>query len=81
MIAFFQGEIKATGFNEAVDSFYNLLEENKVYYISGAKVNMARKQFSTIQNDYELGFERNTEIIPVRPFRRRDCHAFHMLYS
>ena len=27
---FFQGEIRATGFNDAVDKFYELLEVNKV---------------------------------------------------
>lgn len=27
---FIQGEIKATGFNDAVDKFYELLEVNKV---------------------------------------------------
>ena len=30
MFAHSQGEIKATGFNEAVDSFYELMQEGKV---------------------------------------------------
>lgn len=56
------GEIKATGFNDAVDRFYPLLQENKVYYVSKARVNIAKKQFSNLNNEYEIAFENNTEI-------------------
>ncbi|RKP40040.1 putative replication factor-A protein 1 [Dimargaris cristalligena] len=56
------GEIKATAFNEMADSLINVLEEGKVYYIANPKVNMARAQFNTLQNEYELGFERTTEV-------------------
>lgn len=61
----FQGEIKANGFNDAVDRFYNLIENNKVYYVSKASIKPARKGFSNVQNDYELSFDQNTEITPV----------------
>ncbi|KAI0550047.1 replication factor-A protein [Xylaria curta] len=56
------GEIKATGFNEQCDAFYDLLQEGQVYYISTCKVNLAKKQFSNLPNDYELAFERETMI-------------------
>ncbi|KAI0182903.1 replication factor-a protein 1 [Xylaria flabelliformis] len=56
------GEIKATGFNEQCDAFYELLQEGQVYYISTCKVNLAKKQFSNLPNDYELAFERETII-------------------
>jgi replication factor A1 len=56
------GEIKATGFNEQCDAFYDLLQEGQVYYISTCKVNLAKKQFSNLPNDYELVFERETTI-------------------
>ncbi|CCF49608.1 hypothetical protein NDA11_004405 [Ustilago hordei] len=56
------GEIKATGFNDTVDRFYSLLKENHVYLISKAKVNIAKKQFSNLQNEYEITFENSTEI-------------------
>ncbi|KAI1748053.1 replication factor-A protein [Xylaria castorea] len=56
------GEIKATGFNEQCDAFYDLLQEGQVYYISTCKVNLAKKQFSNLPNDYELAFERETII-------------------
>ncbi|KAF8911056.1 hypothetical protein CPB84DRAFT_1763251 [Gymnopilus junonius] len=60
------GEIRATGFNLAVDELYPKLEEGKVYYISKARVNLAKKKFSNVNNDYELSFERNTEV--------EECH-------
>ncbi|ETS61649.1 hypothetical protein PaG_04143 [Moesziomyces aphidis] len=56
------GEIKATGFNDAVDRFYSMLQENHVYLISKARVNIAKKQFSNLQNEYEITFENSTEI-------------------
>lgn len=57
------GEIRATGFNDQVDQFYELLQEGSVYYISSpCRVQMAKKQFSNLPNDYELTFERDTVI-------------------
>ncbi len=46
------GEIKATGFNEQCDQFYDVLQEGSVYYISTpCRVNMAKKQFTNLSND------------------------------
>jgi replication factor A1 len=59
------GEIKATGFNAVVDEFYDKLQEGKVYYVSKARVNLAKKKFSNLTNDYELSLERHTEIEEV----------------
>jgi replication factor A1 len=57
------GEIRATGFNDAVDQWYEILQENNVYYISSpCKVQLAKKQFSNVNNDYELTFEKDTVI-------------------
>ncbi|RDX56449.1 replication factor-a protein [Lentinus brumalis] len=56
------GEIRATAFNAAVDLFYDKIQEGKVYLISKAKVNLAKKKFSNVNNEYELTFERNTEV-------------------
>lgn len=60
-------EIKATGFNEAVDRLYPVFEEGKVYYISKARVGIAKKQFSNLPNEYEITFERDTEVTLVSP--------------
>lgn len=56
------GEIRATAFNDAVDRFYPMLQENKVYFISKAKVTIAKKQFSTLPNEYEISLESSSEI-------------------
>ncbi|KAF9454623.1 replication factor-a protein, partial [Macrolepiota fuliginosa MF-IS2] len=60
------GEIKATAFNTVADELFSRLEEGKVYYVSKARVNFAKKKFSNIQNDYELSLDRNTHI--------EECH-------
>lgn len=57
------GEIRATGFNDQCDAFYDLLQEGSVYYISTpCKIGFAKKQFSNLPHDYELTFERDTVI-------------------
>ncbi|CAG8167778.1 unnamed protein product [Penicillium salamii] len=55
------GEIRATGFNDQCDMLYELFQEGSVYYISSpCRVQIAKKQFSNLNNDYELTFERDT---------------------
>ncbi|KAI9739046.1 MAG: Replication factor A protein 1 [Cirrosporium novae-zelandiae] len=55
------GEIRATGFNDQCDSLYDVFQEGGVYYISSpCQVQFAKKQFSTINNDYEINFGRDT---------------------
>ena len=55
------GEIKATGFNDQCDLLYDVFQEGSVYYISSpCRVNLAKKQFTNLPNDYELTFERET---------------------
>lgn len=57
------GEIRATGFNEQCDLLYDLFQENSVYYISSpCRVQIAKKQFSNLNNDYELTFERDSQV-------------------
>ena len=60
------GEIKATGFNDQCDMFMDQLVEGSVYYISSpCRVQLAKKQFTNLSNDYELTFERETQITKV----------------
>ncbi|KAL4901967.1 hypothetical protein BDW74DRAFT_68957 [Aspergillus multicolor] len=57
------GEIRATGFNEQCSALYELFHEGDVYYISSpCRVQIAKKQFSNLNNDYELTFERETVV-------------------
>ena len=60
------GEIRATAFKEQCDSFYNVFQEGGVYYISAPwRVQLAKKQFSNLSNDYELTFETGTVVEKV----------------
>lgn len=57
------GEIKATAFNDQCDALYDILQEGQVYYISSpCRVQLAKKQFTNLPNDYELTFERDTQV-------------------
>ncbi|CDR43335.1 CYFA0S11e04302g1_1 [Cyberlindnera fabianii] len=55
-------EIRATAFNENADKFYNLLQEGKVYYVSKARIQPAKPQFSHLKHPYELQMDRDTVI-------------------
>lgn len=60
------GEIRATAFsstNEQFETLHEMLQEGGVYYISSpCQVKIAKKQFSQLNNDYELTFERDTRV-------------------
>ncbi|KAJ7286262.1 hypothetical protein C8J57DRAFT_660775 [Mycena rebaudengoi] len=60
------GEIRATAFNKVAVALYDKLVEGKVYFISRARVNIAKRQFSHLNNEYELGFEEKTVV--------EECH-------
>lgn len=76
------GEIRGTAFNNAVDELYEKFEVDKVYYISKAKVSLAKKQFNTVANEYELSFERHTEVEEVsEPQTKSDISPFNHIYS
>lgn len=59
------GEIRATGFKEAVDQFYDVLKEGKVYYVSKAPIKPAKKQFSNVKNEYEMTLDSNSTVTEV----------------
>ena len=62
------GEIRGTGFNNECDALYELFQEGGVYYISApCRVQLAKKQFTNLNNDYELTFERETLVEKVSP--------------
>ncbi len=60
------GEIRGTAFNTVAEALYQKFEEDKVYYVSKARVNIAKKMFSNVANDYELSFDQKTEVEEVR---------------
>lgn len=50
------GEIRMTAFGEAVDRFFDMVQEGQVYYISNAQVKIAKRQFG-VRNEYEIHLE------------------------
>lgn len=56
------GEIRCTGFREAVDKFYEMIQVDKVYFISKCQLKPANKQFTKIKNDYEMTMSNDTLI-------------------
>lgn len=64
------GEIRATGFNNQCEMLYDVFQEGNVYYISSpCRVQIAKKQFTNLNNDYELTFERDTVVEKVSEVR------------
>ena len=60
------GEIRATGFNNQCEMLHDIFQEGNVYYISSpCRVQIAKKQFTNLNNDYELTFERDTLVEKV----------------
>lgn len=49
-----------TGFGETVDKFYDLVIPGKVYLISNATCKMSKRQFSNVDNEYEIHLEANS---------------------
>lgn len=60
------GEIRATIFRDLVDKYYDMIQVDKIYYISKCQVKIANKQFSTLKNDYEMTFTGETIV--------QECH-------
>nr|XP_020473738.1 replication protein A 70 kDa DNA-binding subunit-like isoform X2 [Monopterus albus] len=58
------GEIRITAFNKEVDSFFSLVEQGKVYYISKATLKPANKQYTTVKHDYEMTLNAHSSIVP-----------------
>ncbi|XP_051115840.1 replication protein A 70 kDa DNA-binding subunit B [Andrographis paniculata] len=55
-------QIQATMFNEAARKFFDKFQTGKVYYISKGTLKVANKQFKTVQNDYEMTLNENSEV-------------------
>jgi len=58
------GEIRATGFNDIVDKYYDMLEQGKVYYFTKGSLKTANKKFTSLKNDYEMSLNSDTIIEP-----------------
>ncbi|KAJ2949088.1 hypothetical protein O0L34_g6027 [Tuta absoluta] len=56
------GEIRATAFRDACDKYYDMIQVDKVYYISRCQLKTANKQFTNLRNDYEMTFSNETVV-------------------
>ncbi|KOB71368.1 Replication protein A1 [Operophtera brumata] len=56
------GEIRATAFRNECEKFYDMIQVDKVYYISRGQLKTANKQFSNLKNDYEMTFGSETVV-------------------
>jgi len=59
-------DIKATFFKEAVDAFYNLLDEGEVYTFSGGRLKVANAQWNTCKSNFEVTFDDKAIIQKVK---------------
>eukprot|EP01103_Thecamoeba_quadrilineata_P012133 TRINITY_DN3056_c0_g1_i1.p1 TRINITY_DN3056_c0_g1~~TRINITY_DN3056_c0_g1_i1.p1 ORF type:complete len:679 (+),score=164.76 TRINITY_DN3056_c0_g1_i1:54-2090(+) len=56
------GEIRATIFQNAVDTLYPLLEVGSVYYISKGQIKLANKKFSSLKNEFEMSLDTSSVV-------------------
>lgn len=53
-------EIRGTFFNDEAEKFYDIIDVDKVYAISGGRIKNASKKFNNIKHDYEITFDKTT---------------------
>ncbi|KAH0785063.1 Replication protein A 70 kDa DNA-binding subunit [Histomonas meleagridis] len=53
------GEIRGTFFGETANNFYDIIEVERTYIVTGGKVKLANKSFNTV-GDYEITFDSTT---------------------
>jgi len=59
----FNSEIRCTFYSQACDKFFDMIEINKVYKFSGAKVkDVMDKRYTSITNSYDLTFDSNSVV-------------------
>lgn len=56
------GEIRVTAFKEQCDKFYDMITVDKIYFITKCQLKPANKQYSTLNNEYEMTMTNDTLI-------------------
>jgi len=59
-------EIPVSAFNHICEKFYDKIEENQVYEISGGYIKINDKKYSQIKSEYKLFLDDKTEIKPLQ---------------
>jgi len=76
------GEIQGTFFKEAVEKFYNALQQDSVYTFSGGSIKYANERslrFSRIKNQYQISFNERTDIEEVTDDNQIQCLKAHFI--
>ena len=53
--------IRGTFFKTDADNWYNRIEVDKVYYVTGGKVKIANKKWNNATSEYEIAFDNSTK--------------------
>jgi replication factor A1 len=56
------GEIRATMFNDAAEYFYNVFENDKVYFVSKGTLKFKNKRFNPTSHEYELTLDQGSTV-------------------
>ena len=56
------GEIRIVGFNEMVETFYEKVEEDSIYFISNGQIRLANKLYNTTKHECEIFVNDKTEL-------------------
>jgi replication factor A1 len=56
------GEIRGTFFKDMCERYFPILQEGKVYYVSGGRLKVANKRYTSLNCEYEISFDNHTEI-------------------
>lgn len=75
------GEIRATAFNSECDKFFDMIELNKVYFITRGVIKTANKKFSNLNNDYELTLSGESQIFPCHEFDESQMPALKFNFT
>ena len=57
-----ENEMQCTCFNKAVDKFYNVITEGKIYEIKGGYVKINDRKYTNIKSDYKIVLDENSII-------------------
>jgi replication factor A1 len=71
------GAIRATVFQEAVDTLFPLIVNGGVYLFGGVTVKNANRKFSNVNNDYELSLDVTTQVLRQADSATIPTHRFN----
>ena len=58
-------EIRGTFFKADADNWYNKIEVDKVYSVSGGRIKMADQKFNSVKSEYEITFDGTTRFVEL----------------